>query len=373
MDIKEVFLKLTDRTYPHGTEGELLHLLPDILSKDQFGNLYIEIGDNPTTMFTSHLDTASSTVQKVNHKIEGKIISTDGSSILGADDKAGVTILLYMIENNIRGLYYFFLGEERGCIGSSKVAEHHKTNPLLNITKVVSFDRRGTDSIITHQLGRRCCSDEFAKELANQLNNIEKEFRYDIDPSGIYTDSAQFTQIYPECTNISVGYRNEHSGSEFQNIEHLELLAKAVTEVDWDNLPIKRNKTQDIDWEDDFEWGFSSFSNSNIGKSKQTNNNWTISYTFNDPIFQGDLCEVKINKYTKVPQEFKLTNGRIEYEEDKIYDFLVTMELDIHNFYWDGTVLDIEYMSGQTSKTKRTELAEYISELDFWKSLVDNK
>ena len=90
MNIKETFLNLTKRTYPHGTEQDLFPLLPTNLNKDEFGNLYIEIGDNPSTMFTSHLDTASSQVREVNHKFDGKIISTDGSTILGADDKAGV-------------------------------------------------------------------------------------------------------------------------------------------------------------------------------------------------------------------------------------------------------------------------------------------
>ena len=44
MNIKEKFLALTDRTYPHGTEQELFHLLDPDLSEDQFGNLFIKIG-----------------------------------------------------------------------------------------------------------------------------------------------------------------------------------------------------------------------------------------------------------------------------------------------------------------------------------------
>ena len=162
MNIKDTFLKLTRRTYPHGTEQEIFNLLPS-LEKDEFGNLYKKIGEKTSVMFTSHLDTASSTVSVVNHIIEGNIIKTDGKSILGADDKAGVTIMLYMMENNIPGLYYFFLGEERGCIGSKKVADRHKTKKVDGISKVISFDRRGTDSIITYQSGSRCCSDNFAK------------------------------------------------------------------------------------------------------------------------------------------------------------------------------------------------------------------
>ena len=138
IDIKEKFLELTSRTYPHETEHELFHLLPDYLLADEFGNKYIQIGDT-TTMFTCHLDTATAANVEVTHVIEGDMIKTDGTSILGADDKAGCVIMLYMIEQNVPGLYYFFLGEEVGCIGSRKLSEKFKSDKLEYITKVVSL------------------------------------------------------------------------------------------------------------------------------------------------------------------------------------------------------------------------------------------
>ena len=93
-------------------------------------------------MFTAHLDTATYALTDITHVFEGDIIKTDGKSILGADDKAGVTVMLNMIENNIPVLYYFFLGEEVGCIGSRKVAEAQKIKKIEGINKVISFDRR---------------------------------------------------------------------------------------------------------------------------------------------------------------------------------------------------------------------------------------
>ena len=85
MNIKEKFLSLTTRTYPHGTEHELFHLLPDTLQKDEHGNLFIKIGESDT-MFTAHLDTATKALCDVVHVFEDNIIKTDGTSILGADD-----------------------------------------------------------------------------------------------------------------------------------------------------------------------------------------------------------------------------------------------------------------------------------------------
>jgi hypothetical protein len=45
MNIKDIFLSLTSRTYPHGTEEDLFPILfnlVDGLEKDQFDNLFIK-------------------------------------------------------------------------------------------------------------------------------------------------------------------------------------------------------------------------------------------------------------------------------------------------------------------------------------------
>lgn len=245
MNIKNTFLQLTQRTYPHGTELELYKYLPQGIQEDGFGNFYIKVGENSTTMFTCHLDTASVTVKTITHIIDGDIIKTDGETILGADDKAGMVVLLYMIQNNVPGLYYFFVGEERGCVGSSKVSDNWDSFEFSQrITKCISFDRRGCSSVITEQIYGPCCSDVFAQKLSEMLNQHEENFNYKPDPSGIYTDSAQFTNIIDECTNISVGYYNEHTSFERQDILHLEMLCRVVCKVDWENLPVNSAEIQ---------------------------------------------------------------------------------------------------------------------------------
>jgi hypothetical protein len=66
---------------------------------------------------------------------------------------------------------------------------------------------------------------------------------YSPDDTGVYTDTAEFTDIIPECTNISVGYDHEHSQQECLNINHYELLSQAVLQVQWDKLPTDRDPT----------------------------------------------------------------------------------------------------------------------------------
>jgi hypothetical protein len=258
--IKSTFLKLTSKTYPYGTEDELVEdmisqgIFPN-LEKDEWGNYFISIGKS-RTMFTAHLDTACSLQVNVNQIIsKQQIVTTDGKSILGADDKAGVTILLFLIKNNIPGLYYFFIGEEVGCVGSSAASVKGKFKGLYD--RVISFDRRGTNSVITHQSSSRSCSDEFAKDLSSQLNKFTNLY-YKPDNTGVYTDSAEFVDLISECTNISVGYQSEHTVRESQDLYHLNKLSLACLDVKWEELPTKRVPgTRESKWDN---WNKSSYS-----------------------------------------------------------------------------------------------------------------
>lgn len=240
-DVRATFISLVTETYPHGFEDGVIKYLPQ-LDVDQYGNLFKVIGKSDT-MFTSHLDTASrdkSDITLVSKLKNGQeLIMSDGTTILGADDKAGVTVMLYMMAHNVPGVYYFFLGEERGGIGSGKVADNYsKFDILKGIKKVVSFDRRNYYSVITSQMGVECCSDEFAQSLCDELN--KSGLKLNLDPTGVFTDSANFIDEVPECTNISVGYFNEHTHDEVQNINYLEILCKACVAADWDKLVIRR-------------------------------------------------------------------------------------------------------------------------------------
>lgn len=256
MRIRRKFLQLTKQTIPHGNEHLLECHLPTGYKKDEHGNYFINIGDNYTTMFTCHLDTACKEQEKVKHVFSGNMIMTDGKTILGADDKAGMVVILNMIKNKVPGLYFFFIGEEVGCIGSGLLADNwDKFQHSKSITKVVSFDRRGTSSVITHQFWGRCCSDEFGKILAGRLSSTSDKLMLDIDDTGIMTDSAKFMSLVQECTNISVGYYNEHTFKECQNIDYLQILCNAVIQIDWETLPIVRN-IEDIDFEEEDEYDY---------------------------------------------------------------------------------------------------------------------
>lgn len=383
MNVKEKFLELTSRTYPHGTEHGLFNILPNFLKSDEFGNLYHQIGDNPTTMFTSHLDTASHDQKDVRHIIDGDTIMSDGTTILGADDKAGVVVLLYMMEYNVPGLYYFFLGEERGCIGSRKLAGLHKSEPLKNINKVVSFDRRGYDSVITHQLSGRSCSYGFAKELSNQLNNLSKGidsngFDYAPDSTGIYTDSAQFIDIYSECTNISVGYFNEHTKYESQNIDHLDKLCQTVIKINWDSLkthrkPGKYDYSDYNNHEDYYQpgLGYSNYKGRSYDYSEwdfdynETKSDLTTTVILDEDYF-GYESDITYDKSTTEITNVKIHPKRIMSERNKIDQLLTSLEVDFDDLKWDGNILVIKQDKMSDTTLTRNEIVEYLPHINNW-------
>ncbi len=258
MNIKKLFLELTEYTIPGGMEYTLEKFFPKGIQEDGVGNYFIKIGESKT-IFTSHMDTACNRYQKVNHVIENNIISTDGNSVLSADDKAGMTVLLYMIYRKVPGTYYFFQGEESGMMGATAIISKNRKF-FSDFDRMVSFDRRNYNSIITHQMGKRGCSEEFSRTLATELNKYDLNYRS--DPTGIYTDSASFINIIPECTNLSVGYFNEHTYRERTDISFLDKLAKASCKVNWESLPIgdkkeKANPSNNIMYiDDEEEWGY---------------------------------------------------------------------------------------------------------------------
>lgn len=241
----ELFDKLTKFTYIYGLEDELIDIINSYLqtplSKDEYGNYFIKVGESKT-LFTSHLDTVGVQKLKINKiyfKSEGKnFVRTDGNTILGADDKAGVVIMINMINKNVPGTYYFFIGEEVGHVGAGLIYTEKSEEMLSKFDRCVEFDRRGYGSIISRQVGQVCCSDEFVDELAIEFKEHGMEFKNDL--TGYSTDSADFMGTIPECTNLSVGYFNEHSKWEEQDLDYMTLLADTCTKIDWENLPTVR-------------------------------------------------------------------------------------------------------------------------------------
>jgi hypothetical protein len=231
------------RDYGSATEAAYVAWLANRLPVsliDGAGNVHVDLRTQPDhrSMFTSHTDTVHSSGGANKVRVDGKFWRADAGSALGADDGAGNAIMAHMINAGVPGYYVFFRGEERGGVGSSWLAKN-MPELFVDIDRAVAFDRAGYADVITHQSGGRCCSDEFAEALATQLSS-DTDWYMPCN-TGVYTDTAEFTRLIPECTNLSVGYKNQHGDREEQDVEFLWDLAQRSVAAQWDDLPTKRD------------------------------------------------------------------------------------------------------------------------------------
>lgn len=228
---------------PHGSieEGSVIPYLLRILGDsaehawvDGIGNLHIDTRSNHRhrTLFVAHIDT-------VHHKGGINLYREDAAGLhavdapLGADDAAGVSILAAMV-GTVPGYYIFTRGEECGGIGAKYLADEC-IDILMQFDRAIAFDRKGTFDVITAQWCGDCCSAEFAEGLTAALN--ARGMLYMPTDKGVYTDTAEFIDCIPECTNIAVGYYGEHTDKEWLDLAHHAALLDAALTIPWDSLP----------------------------------------------------------------------------------------------------------------------------------------
>ena len=254
---------------PSGSQSEEDWVTNNLLSiptarMDAYGNVFVAVSmDKSNTMFSCHTDTVH---PKPHADFKNKLVIdpmtnhlfTDHKSQLGADDGTGIWFMLAMIDAKVPGLYAFHRDEEVGGLGSSESAKINKDYlASFNLERCIAFDRHYYEDVITHQ-GTRCASDTFAQALSDQLN-ITPGFKFKPCDSGVFTDSANYTHLIPECTNISVGYWSQHTIKETQDIWFAEKLLDRLLQINWESLPTVRNVTDNDSPFDEFDFMYDKF------------------------------------------------------------------------------------------------------------------
>lgn len=278
----DVLLDMLTYKRPAGSDTEMRFIenfiLPTGATYDGYGNLWLDVGVNPTLLFSSHTDTVHhddgfqalcfDEPDMVTAKIFAdtdqfdvdeamkefsltgkmpKVNRTKLTNCLGADCTTGIWLMLEMIKAGVEGRYVFHREEECGGHGSDYVAKSEPER-LDGIKAAIAFDRKGYTSIITHQMAGRCCSDAFANSLGKALDVNSK-----LDDGGTFTDTANYIDLVGECTNISVGYFDQHGPKEAQDTNFALVLRDALLCADFSNLVFERQPGE-ID-EDDLGWG----------------------------------------------------------------------------------------------------------------------
>lgn len=132
------FVELVKISSLSGEEEEISRYLADEFGKlsckvtrETCGNIiahYPAAGRSGTIMFCAHMDTVGKE-HEIRPIIEDDIIRTDGSTILGADDKSGLAVMFEMLEilNEHPGIEHpelemvSTISEEKGLIGAKKM------------------------------------------------------------------------------------------------------------------------------------------------------------------------------------------------------------------------------------------------------------
>lgn len=245
--VSELLTMLTYRR-PSGSKEERAFidrfLKPLGVLPDEYGNQWLTVGNDSPILWSSHTDTVHTSGGKQKVLYGAGFASVEDSNCLGADCTVGVWLMINMIRAGVPGTYVFHVDEEVGGRGSDYIAT---TTPerLAGFQFAIAFDRKGYNEIITHQFGGRTASDAFAKSLAEVL----KPLRYQPSNGGTFTDTANYCEIIPECTNIGVGYFNQHSGSESLDIGFSERLLDQLLIADMSRLTCSRTPHLD-DYDD---------------------------------------------------------------------------------------------------------------------------
>ena len=214
-----------------GSDGERAmiakHIEPIANYTDAYGNLYAMIGQ-PNVIYSSHTDTVHREADPMLQTVyidegQSRLFKGDDKMCLGADCGTGVWSMLQMIEAKVPGLYIFHRAEEIGGLGSGWIIDNPQASTdsdhehwVQQYTQCIAFDRYGTKSIITHQGMERTCSDEYADALGKLLG-----MGHGPDDGGSFTDSKNYCRLVPECTNLSVGYKHQHTNKEYQDLDYL--------------------------------------------------------------------------------------------------------------------------------------------------------
>lgn len=173
---------------------------------DEFHQIYRIIPDTP--LLSAHLDQVQKKAPTDLIRIRGCIYGWRKHQQvgLGADDKNGVWIMLNLIELFRDKVSFIFSTQEEAGGKIDKIA-------LSSHPYALVFDRKGSSDIIGSN--NDYCSDDLEEEILK----ISGRFKYKA-ASGLFSDADDISDSIP-CVNISVGYYNPHTESEYTNEREL--------------------------------------------------------------------------------------------------------------------------------------------------------
>lgn len=202
---------------------ELSKYYKNVISQDGF--LYVKGKDK--VCLTAHMDTVHANV------VEDYYVYKDGEKTIvsspqgiGGDDRCGIYMILRILATTkYRPTIIFCEDEEVGGIGSRKFTNTKFIKDLEKMYFLIELDRKGSNDLVYY-------SDE--NELFHTY--LEELTGYKMD-WGSFSD---ISTLSPACkissVNISCGYYNAHTTSEYVVMEEMENSIKTTIKIIEDGL-----------------------------------------------------------------------------------------------------------------------------------------
>lgn len=213
------------------TQEELSYFLYNFLRKYYKDKVQIKQdciiaqGDIPVAL-AAHMDTVFKGVPKeiLYDREKNKMITTDSSVGLGADDRAGVFAIIKIVQNGLRPCIVFTVDEEMGCIGACALAD--QPCPFDDLRYIIQLDREGAVDSVFYD-----CDNPNFEDYVNKF--------------GFVTNLGSCSDISALCpswgmagVNLSVGYFNNHTAYETLNVGYLLATIKKVQNMlTQENIP----------------------------------------------------------------------------------------------------------------------------------------
>jgi hypothetical protein len=249
---------------------------------------FIYVKGTEPFMVVAHLDTVHHKLcNEINYKFykdknKGSIITTLSSPQgIGGDDRCGVILILSLLKStSFRPSIVFTCGEEIGGHGAREF-----TNIVKDIEAnfILEFDRKGDVDVVRYQ--------DDSLELTKAL----EAFGF-VASFGSFSDISIIAPHYGiSAVNLSSGYYNAHTTSEYVVIEHMEsILDKTIKFLESDKAKIKYEYKKQVS-------SYSSYSR------RSWYSNYTDRYTsassryvqpslFNSNQYRCNICEDAIDK-----------------------------------------------------------------------------
>ena len=162
-------------------------------------------------LFVSHMDTVDDLDMSGKLRVTDRVLYRKGSRILGADDKAGVNILMNFIDEIN---FVFTVDEEKGCVGANALLFH---NPFMlaanQCSCAIEYDRTNATNLIEY------CGKQLTQDIVALTHYYPA--------NGLYTDVTVWEDEIPGV-NLSVGYYKHHTNAEYLVLDEWRMAASTL-------------------------------------------------------------------------------------------------------------------------------------------------